>query len=211
MTAPSPSLSSVLLAANGLALSRGGRRVLTGVSLALSAGESVLLRGANGAGKTTLLRALAGLLPVDSGAIEPGDPEKRRALTVYGGHADAAKAAMSVTENARFWAKLYGAPAARAAEALAALDILPLAARRAGDLSAGQRRRLAMARIVIAGRPVWLLDEPAASMDAASAEKLLAVIEDHCARGGAALIATHDRLALAGARTLTVEPAEAAA
>ncbi|MEE2693115.1 MAG: heme ABC exporter ATP-binding protein CcmA [Pseudomonadota bacterium] len=193
-----------------VAVMRGGRKILAGVSLSVEPGESVLVRGPNGAGKTTLLRAVAGLLPLASGkAAANGEekPDERRLRIIYCGHADAVKTPLTVTENLRFWAKLYSAPVSRIEASISALGLEHLTARRAGDLSAGQKRRLGLARPMISGKPVWLLDEPAASIDAASVARLTRMLEDHCAKGGCALIATHDRLDIPGARSVIVEEA----
>lgn len=192
---------------SGVAVDRGGRPILADVSFDVAAGEAVLVKGPNGAGKTTLLRAVAGLLPLAAGAASVAGsdrPDDRRARTIYCGHSDAAKASLSVFENLRFWARIYGAPSTRMYEALGALGLEGLAATRAGILSAGQRRRLGLARLVISGKRFWLLDEPAASIDAASVGRLIDLVARHCAGGGAALIATHDRLDIPGARAVIV-------
>ena len=196
-------LAAPLLSLKDVAVSRGGRRILEGVSFVLSAGETILLKGANGAGKTTLLRAISQFLPTDKGNITVAG----NARAVYCGHSDGVKTAMTVKENATFWATLYGAPAKAVDSALSALDMLELADRTASDLSAGQRRRLALARVIISGKAIWLLDEPSASMDAAATRKLIDLITDHARGGGAAIVATHDLLEIPSARSLTVERA----
>lgn len=185
-------------------MTRGGRAVLAGVRLALGPGEVVLLKGANGSGKTSLLRAIAGLC-VSEGEIDPASPEERRRRMIYCGHADGVKAALTAAETLAFWTAQYGAPTERIREAVDALALNGLEHRRAGTLSAGQKRRVALARLVIAGKPLWLLDEPSASIDASSVERLISLIAGHAARGGAALIATHDRLAIPGARAVVIE------
>lgn len=185
-------------------MSRGGRVVLAGVDLALDAGDVVLLKGPNGSGKTSLLRAVAGLCPFE-GEAEPATADDRRTRIIYCGHADGVKAALTVEETLAFWSRLYGAPQSRRGEAITALGLGGLEQRRAGTLSAGQKRRVALARLVIADKPVWLLDEPSASIDAASIERLTALIARHAAQGGAALIATHDRLSIPGARAVAIE------
>jgi len=193
-----------------VAVSRGGRTIVAGVTLDIAPGENVLVKGPNGAGKTTLLRAVAGLSPLSAGSVAASGAEsasERRIRIIYAGHADAAKAPLTVGENLQFWAKLYGAPASLAGKALAALDLERLRDARAAILSAGQKRRLGLARLIVSGKKIWLLDEPAASVDAASVGRLIAMIADHCAEGGAALIATHDRLDIPGARAVVVEEA----
>lgn len=203
------------LEAAGVALDRGGRRIVEGVRLSLAPGETTLLKGANGAGKTTLLRALAGLLPIATGSVRvtnagaAGDdsPAARRAACIYAGHADGVKAAMTGAEHLNFWTALYDAPKARTEAAVAAFDLAAIVSRRAGALSAGQRRRLSLARVVISGKPVWLLDEPTAAVDGASAARILDLLDVHRNTGGAALIATHDRLSIDGARVCIIEAA----
>ena len=193
-----------------VAVSRGDRTIVAGVTLDIATGETVLVKGPNGAVKSTLLRAVAGLAPLSAGSVSAGGGEtvaERRLRIIYAGHADAAKAPLTVGENLKFWAKLYGAPASFVAKALAALDLERLRDARAAILSAGQKRRLGLARLIVSGKKIWLLDEPAASVDAASIDRLIAMIADHCAEGGAALIATHDRLDIPGARAVVVEEA----
>ena len=176
-----------------LAVARGGMAVLEGVSLTLAPGGVLVLRGANGVGKTTLLRCLAGLQPALAGVVTgAGD-------VAYAGHADGLKAMLTVAENLAFWASVHGGAVGGA---LAALNLVALGDRRAADLSAGQKRRLGLARLLVAGRKVWLLDEPTVSLDAASVALFGAVLRGHLAAGGSALIATHIDLGLPEAREL---------
>jgi heme exporter protein A len=197
--------------ASGLSISRGGERILSNISLTLDPGEVIVLRGPNGAGKTTLLRALAGLLRMDAGAIEvttvpDGAPANEENPVIYCGPLNATKAALSVDENLDFWAALYRAPAGSAAEARAAFGLDDYAARRAGALSTGLGRRLGLARLLIANKPIWFVDEPTASLDRRSAEIFTALVERHRAAGGAAIIATHDALDFDGARRMALAP-----
>lgn len=166
-----------------LACDRGGIAVLEGVGFTLASGQALVLRGPNGAGKTTLLRTLAGLQPAASGEIS-APPE----AIAYAAHADGIKSTLTVTENLRFWASVHGTPLG---DALERLDLTHLADRRAMNLSAGQKRRLGLARLLVANRPVWLLDEPTVSLDAASVARFGNVLRAHLATGGIALIATH--------------------
>ncbi|MBB5518522.1 heme ABC exporter ATP-binding protein CcmA [Amphiplicatus metriothermophilus] len=193
-----------------VAVARGGRTILADVSLTLAPRETLLVKGRNGAGKTTLLRAIAGLLPVERGRIAltnaGSEAQDRRGHAIYAGHADALKPALTVRENLAFWAKLHRAPIARIEEALAALDLASLADQPAARLSAGQKRRAGLTRLVLSGKPLWLLDEPAAAIDADSLARLTGLVKAHCDKGGAAIIATHDRISLPSARAVIVGP-----
>ncbi|MGN7869661.1 heme ABC exporter ATP-binding protein CcmA [Paracoccus sp. 22332] len=186
-----------LLAVQDLAVARGGLRTVEGVSFTLDAGQALILRGPNGIGKTTLLRAVAGLQPPVAGRIEMPDD-----AVAYAAHADGLKGALTVTENLAFWAQVFGG--GDVAGAIAAMDLTGLAHRPAAALSAGQKRRLGLARLMVARRPLWVLDEPTVSLDAASVARFAAMVRGHLAQGGAALIATHIDLGLdAGVLDLT--------
>lgn len=187
-----------------LSIARGGVPVLTGLSFDLAPGEALVLRGPNGAGKTTLLRTLAGLQPPLSGRIE--GVEDRIA---YAGHSDGLKAMLSVDENLSFWAAVFGQR--DIAHAKIAFDLDPLSNRLAGTLSAGQKRRLGLARLLVTGRPVWMLDEPTVSLDATAVERFAEAIRAHLGAGGMALLATHIDLGLSEAVTLDVTPYRAQA
>lgn len=188
-----------LLAAEGLAVARGGLRVLEGVTFALAPGTALILRGPNGSGKTTLLRTLAGLQPPEAGAIR-ASPD----TIAYAAHADGLKATLTAAENLGFWAAVFGAPPGAVPRALDAFGLAPLADRQAQHLSAGQKRRLGLARLLLTGRPVWALDEPTVSLDTASTATVAAIVRAHCADGGAAVIATHVDLGLPEAAVLDV-------
>ena len=193
------------LSGQGLACVRGGRRVFSGVSFSIAAGGALVLTGPNGAGKSSLLRVIAGLIRPIAGtvALEGGDPELSVAEQChYVGHLDPLKPALTVTENLAFWARfLNGArapdEAALIARGLDAAGLADLAGMPAGYLSAGQRRRLSLARVLAAPRQVWLLDEPTTALDAASQERLQAVMHAHLAGGGLIAAATHAPLGLA--------------
>lgn len=182
-----------------LACARGGVTVLEGVGFVLAAGQALVLRGPNGVGKTTLLRTVAGLQPAVDGLVSL-PPES----LAYAGHADGVKATLSVAENLAFWARVHGLRAIDAA--LGAMNLTGLRDRRAGSLSAGQRRRLGLARLMVTGRPVWLLDEPTVSLDAGSVALFAAMLRGHLGQGGMALIATHIDLGLEEARVLDLSP-----
>lgn len=177
-------MSGPALILKDLAVERGGRRLIEGLNLELMPGRAVLLRGPNGAGKTSLLRTIAGLQPPAAGLIRMA-PDS----IAYAAHADGLKPALTVTENLRFWARVFGGR--DITPALAAMDLEDLAGREAGRLSAGQKRRLGLARLAVTGRHVWVLDEPTVSLDAASVGRFAAMVRAHLAAGGSALIATH--------------------
>lgn len=184
-----------LVEARGLAVSRGGRRAVEGVNFTLAGGEALILRGPNGIGKTTLLRTVAGLQPSTEGEIL-ADPDS----IAYAAHADGLKGALSVRENLRFWREVFGGP--EIIPALEAMNLTTLADRPAAMLSAGQKRRLGLARLMVTGRPVWVLDEPTVSLDAGSVALFADAVRAHLAQGGAALMATHIDLGLPEARVL---------
>ena len=173
-----------------VAVARGGVPVIEGVSFEVPEGGALILRGPNGIGKTTLLRAIAGLQPVREGRIE-GATER----VAYAAHADGLKATLSVVENLRFWARLFGQ--SDIGPALETFDLTALADRAAQNLSAGQKRRLGLARLLVTGRPLWVLDEPTVSLDAEMTARFAEVVAAHLSRGGHALIATHIDLGLA--------------
>lgn len=177
------------LVVRDLVCARGGVTVLAGVGLHLMPGQALVLRGPNGIGKTTLLRTIAGLQPAISGYL--GLPPDSVA---YGAHSDGLKAMLSVGENLAFWAAIYGGGPVD--PALAAYGLTALADRPAKNLSAGQKRRLALARILVAARWLWVLDEPTVALDADAVAMFAAALKAHLNAGGAALIATHIDLGL---------------
>ncbi len=195
-----------------LEIRRAGRRVVGGASLRLAAGEAASLRGPNGVGKSTLLRALAGLCPIAAGSARidghdlRANPAAAQAALAYAGHLDSLKLSETPLEALRFHADLLGGERARAPEALRAFHLETLAETPARHLSAGQRRRLGLARLLLTDRPVWLLDEPTTALDAASSAALLEAMKGHLARGGAILAATHQDLGLPGARSFEMTP-----
>ena len=203
--------SSLRLRVEDLCVERGGRPVIDGLGFSLASGEALIVTGRNGAGKSTLLRALAGLLPRRSGKVdvEGADAEEPAALMHYLAHADGLKAPLTARENLDFWARfLAGAdpdrrslPPARALErvGLAHVGEAPVAI-----LSAGQKRRVALARLLVAFRPLWLLDEPTSALDRAARERLAHAMTEHLAQGGMIVAATHEPLGLDGARELAL-------
>ncbi|MBF9030155.1 heme ABC exporter ATP-binding protein CcmA [Rhodobacterales bacterium HKCCE3408] len=179
------------LGVHDLSVGRGDVQVLTGVGFTCAPGSALVLRGPNGSGKTTLLRTLAGLTPPIAGRIEAA-PE----AIAYAGHSDGIKAQMTVAENLTFWARIAGHR--DIATALDAFDLGSLSERRAGELSAGQKRRLSLARLMVTGRPIWCLDEPTVSLDTENTARFARAIAGHLGRGGIAIVATHIDLGIGG-------------
>lgn len=177
------------ISVKSLSVSRGGINLLQDVDIELKNGQVGILRGPNGVGKTTLLRALAGLQPVESGKIECSLED-----ICYSGHADGVKPTLTVQENLEFWANIFGSPSiSEVAEKFLISDLLNS---KAGKLSAGQKRRVGLARLGLTGRQVWLLDEPTVSLDETSVKIFENIIKDHISEDGCALIATHIDLGL---------------
>lgn len=186
-----------------LSVARGGVPVLSGLSFDVAEGQALVLRGPNGIGKTTLLRTLAGLQPALAGEVD--FPEDTGA---YASHADGIKTQLSVRENLEFWAQVHGTPMTDAV--FGAFDLVDLVDRMAGTLSAGQKRRLGLARLGVIGRKVLFLDEPTVSLDGFSVKLFARWLEDiHLAQGGIAVIATHVDLGL-DAPELELSPYKAA-
>ncbi len=187
-----------------LACNRGGREVFRGLCFGLSEGEALLVTGRNGAGKSSLLRMIAGLVRIAAGQLilEGGDPDIPIAEQAhYLGHQDAMKPSLTVDENLQFWTGFLGA-SRNAKSALEAVDLAPLADLPAAYLSAGQRRRLSIARLVAVPRPIWLLDEPTSSLDTPSQARLAELMRDHLHAGGMIIAATHGAIGLERAREL---------
>ena len=193
------------LSGRDLACLRGGREVFAGLNFSADSGEALVVTGHNGAGKTTLLRLIAGLLEPAQGEIELSGGATDASLPEqahYLGHRDALKPALTVLENLQFWYAFLGGRDAAAASALEPVGLGGLAELPAGYLSAGQRRRLSVARLLAAPRPVWLLDEPTAALDSAGQQRLLGLMQAHLAGGGIIMAATHGPLGLTGAKEL---------
>jgi heme exporter protein A len=187
------------LEASDLACIRGGRQVFSGVRFTVSLGEALLVTGPNGAGKSSLLRLVAGLLRPSNGTLglDGGDPE----LTVaeqahYLGHQDALKPALSVLENLDFWARFLGGRATDLAAALADVGLGGIAELPAAYLSAGQRRRLSIARLIAVKRPLWLLDEPTTALDVTAQAMLTELMRAHLQGGGLIVAAVHGPIGL---------------
>jgi heme exporter protein A len=200
-------------AGDALACIRAERLVFQGLSFTLAAGGALRLTGPNGSGKSSLLRVMAGFIRPAAGSLTwdgadvTKDREAHGARLAFIGHLDAAKPVLTVDESVRFWARLYGAedPAATTEKALEAFDLLRLADFPVRLLSSGQRRRLALARLLAAPAKLWLLDEPTTGLDAASVARLETVIAGHREAGGLVVLATHTDIALPEAETLALE------
>ncbi|QFU15010.1 heme ABC exporter ATP-binding protein CcmA [Microvirga thermotolerans] len=192
-----------------LACVRGGRRIFEGVSFSLRPGEALVVLGRNGAGKSSLLDILAGRLAPAGGTVTLSGADERTLPEClhHVGHRDALKAALTAEENLAFARAFLGDPDLDPRQALGALGLAHAAGLPVAYLSAGQRRRVALARLLVARRPFWLLDEPTAALDAASQEVLLRLIEEHRAGGGMVVATTHQPLALAGAKAIRIERA----
>lgn len=197
------------LSVDALTLVRGGRVILTNLSFDVAPGEALLVRGPNGAGKSSLLMALAGLLDPEAGRIAHAKPDSEAPVHAhihYVAQTPAIKSGLSVHENLRFWADVFGARGADIASALNRAGLGGLDGIDAGLLSTGQTRRLALARLVAVPRSLWLLDEPTNALDASGAAWVADLVSAHLAGGGMAVIATHLDVPLVGAvKTLTLD------
>jgi heme exporter protein A len=197
-----------------LSVLRDSRPIFAELSCTIEAGSSLILRGPNGAGKTTLLRVIAGLLPASAGGVrvEGAPPETSIGeLCHYVGHLNAIKPALTVAENARFWQRFLGGGGQQVEVALAAFGLAGLRDIPAAYLSAGQKRRLTLARVLLAPRAIWLLDEPATALDQAAEAALGAAVAARLAGGGLVIAATHQPLDWPNARDLRLRPAGRAA
>jgi heme exporter protein A len=198
----SVSFPQLVLSAHDLGCVRGGRQVFAGLSFRLAAGELIAVRGPNGAGKSSLLRIIAGLLRPDAGELRIDGRGEDDSVIHYLGHADALKPALTLSETLRFWTRIYRQQSRvaldpdidEAAETVGLGHALTLPV---GVLSAGQRRRAALARIILSPRALWLLDEPTASLDGEGESLLARLIRGHLDRGGLVVAATHQDLSIA--------------
>ncbi|MGD9844684.1 MAG: heme ABC exporter ATP-binding protein CcmA [Variibacter sp.] len=202
------------LSAYNLRCVRGGCQVFDNLCFALESGEALVVTGPNGAGKSSLLRLIGGLVRIDGGTLtlEGGDAERSIGEQAhYLGHLDALKPSLTARENLLFWVQFLGGGSLGTAEALEQVGLAGLADLPAGYLSAGQRRRLSIARLLSVPRPIWLLDEPTAPLDAAARDDVAALMQAHLTGGGIVVVATHAPLGLVGARELRLGAARAIA
>ena len=200
-----------LFQGRALSCRRGERLVFERLDFTLAGGDGLLLAGANGSGKSSLLKLMAGLIPCASGALEWAgrtlgpDPADHGANLIYVGHADPVKPSLTALENLAFWIALADrsrkdtTAVAQAAEALARLDLARLADRPARFLSAGQRRRLSLARLASIPASLWLLDEPTLGLDGVALADFAAALQAHREDGGRVVVATHVAIGLPGA------------
>ncbi|MBL8581000.1 MAG: heme ABC exporter ATP-binding protein CcmA [Rhizobiaceae bacterium] len=201
------------LIAENLSGERGGEIVFSGIGFALDPGRALIVTGPNGSGKSTLLRVLAGLLPAAVGRarIEDGGEAYPTVASAshWLGHANGMKTVLSVADNLRFWRDFLGSARMDADAALEAVGLAGIGGIPFGSLSTGQRRRVAMARLLVAHRPLWLLDEPTAGLDRASEERFAALMQEHLAEGGMIVAATHLPLGLQTTSELRLGEAQA--
>ena len=194
------------LIAQDISCERGGRLIFDALNFTLEQGELLELRGANGAGKSSLLRLIAGLNQSRTGTLilegAPADASVPE-LSLYIGHADANKSALTLRQNLDFWAKFLGN--GKVAQGLAAFDLEAIADDPARLLSSGQKRRLSLARLAVVSRPLWLLDEPTVGLDQNSIGKLNALLKTHLGEGGMAIVATHTDLDVKAKKHLTLK------
>jgi heme exporter protein A len=194
------SFAKTVLDATDLACHRGGRQVFEGVSFSLRAGELLELRGPNGSGKSSLLRLIAGIDEPSRGAIKLTGADYRNEALHLIGHGEASKPVLTVSENLQFWSDFLGG--GEVAPSLSAFNMQSLADVPASLLSEGQRRRLALTRLVLVKRPLWLLDEPSVGLDQSAAAQLRSVMQNHMAAGGMIVASTHVDLGLSSHQTL---------
>jgi heme exporter protein A len=198
------------LSADNLACTRGGRTVFSGLNFVVVGGEALVVTGRNGAGKSSLLRLIAGLVHRSAGRLELSGGDAEATLPEqahYLGHDDALKPSLSVGENLCFWAEFLGGARAAVRPALEAVGLAPLEDLPAAYLSAGQRRRLSIARLFAVKRPIWLLDEPTSALDTQSQGRLADMMDGHLSGGGMIVAAAHGPIGLDAPREMRLGPA----
>ena len=196
------------LRATQLSASRGGRTIFSNLGFELNRGEGLIVTGPNGAGKSTLLRVIAGLLPASAGTLTltPGSEATLQEQCHYLGHKNMLKEALSVAENLEFWQSFCGEPGDSIDAALDEVRLKGINTIPAGYLSAGQKRRVAIARLLVVRKPIWLIDEPTAALDADAETNFSRILQNHLHQGGIAIAATHQPLNLKAPKTLKMQP-----
>lgn len=198
------------LSIKNLCLERGGREIVSGISVELRAGDALVVSGQNGSGKSTTLRGMAGLLPARQGTVSLFDETGKqfendvREYCHYLGHDNAMKPALTVRENLDFWQRFCGEPELAIEDALEVLELSHATDLPFSYLSAGQKRRVGLARLLVSDRPVWILDEPAAGLDLPSVENFAGIAKEFCGSGGILIAATHQPLGIRKAKTLEI-------
>jgi heme exporter protein A len=204
MVTQAPDDTGLSLLAEELTLARGARVLVRGLTFSAKAGELVEVRGPNGSGKTSLLRAIAGFMrPLAGKVVLKGHEDPVLAMHLVG-HRNGLKGAASALDHVRYWAGLFGGKATAADEALGRAGLARQASLPARVLSQGQARRLALTRLIIAPRPIWLLDEPTAALDEQGKELVATLLAPHLAAGGIAVVALHEPLRLAPTQTIAL-------
>jgi heme exporter protein A len=196
------------LYAQNLTLDRGGLRLFSGISFDVRHGDSLVLQGANGAGKSSFLRALSGFLPFSSGTLRLENDGLQIELSEnvhYLGHANALRSALTAHETLTFWAAMLGGDPRNVGEALMRLELRHVTHIPVRALSAGQKRRIALARLLIASKRLWLLDEPTTSLDSESCELFAKIMQEHLDGGGLIIAATHNALGVFAAQTIILD------
>ena len=200
------------LVVKDLAVNRAGQEVVSGISFELASGESLVVTGENGSGKSTTLRSLAGLLPLAKGQISLFDENGKqfenpvREYCHFLGHENGMKPTLTVRENLDFWQQFMGEELLPVEEALEEVGLTHAIDNPYYYLSAGQKRRVAIARLLVSDRPIWILDEPTVSLDTASVEALAGVVSKHVADGGMVIAATHIPLGIDFTTTIQLNP-----
>ncbi len=196
------------LTVKNLCVNRAGRRIVSAVSFSLRAGEALVVTGPNGSGKSTLLRAVAGLLPIADGnaTLEGCEDDPLREHCHYLGHQNGLKPALTARENLDFWQHFLGSPDSSAKEAFEQLDLSHALDLPVGYLSAGQQRRVAIARLLMTKKAIWIVDEPTTGLDKASAKLFTGIAKSYCASGGILIAATHLPLGIGKTKSLELAP-----
>lgn len=188
---------------------RAGRMIFSNISFSLNKGEAIIVTGKNGSGKSTLLRVIAGLLPAVSGSLTfegiDENTERPSEMMHYLGHLNALKPALSVSENLIFWQKYCAIPLMDVDNALEAVALPGIGHLPAAYLSAGQKRRVAIARLLVSFKPLWIVDEPTSALDSASETLFSTLVDNHLASGGMAIAATHKPLGVAKTKSLNMD------